>query len=167
MQKNESPTPRREANQTVEVEISTSNSPSSIRIGFADQRLTAHGGMVVWSRFLQLHGLREVLANLLSHCPSSLNAFVLPDTAHGLLGGIVSGADRLSRVAWLASDPGVAEVLGIESVPSQTTLTRFLGDVAQCISTELGKLNAWAACKLPFNKGGYTLEMAPSPLITT
>ena len=37
----------------VRVEISTSNSPSPIRIGFTDQRLTAHGGMVVWSHFLQ------------------------------------------------------------------------------------------------------------------
>ena len=52
MQKIESQTPRQEANQTVRVEISTAGGPSSIRIGFTDQRLTAHGGMVVWSHFL-------------------------------------------------------------------------------------------------------------------
>jgi len=159
MQKNESKTPRQEANQTVRVDISTSGGPSSIRIGFTDQRLTAHGGMVVWSHFLQGHGFREVLADLLPHCPSSPNAFAPSDTALGLLGGIISGADKLSRVAWLACDPAVAEVLGIEAVPSQSTLTRFLGVFSQRTSTELGKLHAWAAGKLSSHKGGYTLDM--------
>ena len=159
MQKIESQTPRQEANQTVRVEISTSGGPSSIRIGFTDQRLTAHGGMVVWSHFLQRHGFREVLSNLLPHSPSSPNAFTPSDTALGLLGGIISGADKLSRVAWLASDPAVAEVLGIEAIPSQSTLTRFLGVFSQRTSTELGKLHAWAAGKLPSHKGGYTLDM--------
>lgn len=109
--------------------------------------------------FPQHHGFREALSDLLPHSPSSPNAFTPSDTALGLLGGIISGADKLSRVAWLASDPAVAEVLGIEAIPSQSTLTRFLGVFSQCTSTELGKLHAWAASKLPSRKGGYTLDM--------
>jgi hypothetical protein len=159
MQSNESKGPPREANQTVRVEISTSDGPSSIRIGFTDQRLTAHGGLIVWSHFLQRLGFRNALAKLLPHHPSSPNAYTPSDTALGLLGGILCGADKLSRVAWLASDPAVAEVLGIEAIPSQSTLTRFLGVFSQRTSTELGKLHAWAASKLPSHKNGYTLDL--------
>ena len=105
------------------------------------------------------HGFREVLSDLLPHSPSSPNSFTPSDTALGLLGGIINGADKLSRVAWLASDPAVAEVLGIEAIPSQSTLTRFLGVFSQRTSSELGKLHAWAAGKLPSHKDGYTLDM--------
>jgi len=34
-------------------------------------------------------------------------------------------------VAWLQSDPAVAEVLGIEAVPSQSTWSRFFGAFTQ------------------------------------
>ena len=117
------------------VKISTSGGPSCLRIGFTDQRLTAHGGMVVWSHFPQHHGFREVFADLQPHSPSSPNAFIPSDTALGLLGGIISGADKLSRVAWPASDPAVAEALGIEAIPSQSTLNRFLGVFSHRTST--------------------------------
>ena len=35
------------------------------------------------------------------------------DTALGYLDGILAGADKLSRVAWVQSDPAIAEVLGV------------------------------------------------------
>ena len=44
--------PQREADQTVRLRIDTAKGSPSIRIGFTDQHLTAHGGMVVWSHFL-------------------------------------------------------------------------------------------------------------------
>jgi hypothetical protein len=60
--------PRREADQTVRLPIDTKDSTSSIRISFTDQRLTAHGGMIVWSHFLHQkrfrRRLRQVLAPL-------------------------------------------------------------------------------------------------------
>jgi hypothetical protein len=57
----ESQTPRQEANPTVRVAISTSGGPSSIRIGFTDQRLTAHGDMDSWS-LLHEDGHQEAVA---------------------------------------------------------------------------------------------------------
>jgi hypothetical protein len=56
---------------------------------------------------------------VLPQTPISPNAYVPTDIALGYLGGILAGADKLSRVAWLQSDPAVAQVLSIEALPSR------------------------------------------------
>ena len=50
-------TPQEEANQTVRLDLGTKNGVQSIRIGFTDQRLTAHGGLAVWSGYVTEAGL--------------------------------------------------------------------------------------------------------------
>src|SRR4051812_35978135 len=112
MQKNQAQQPPQEANQTVRLQIDTADGTSAIRISFTDQRLTAHGGMAVWSHFLQQKRFRSELEKVLPHQPTSPNAYVPTDIAFGFLGGVLCGADKLSRVAWLQSDPAVAQVLG-------------------------------------------------------
>ncbi|MBI5381376.1 MAG: hypothetical protein HZA31_05705 [Opitutae bacterium] len=47
------------ANQTVRLDLGTKDGVKSMRIGFTDQRLTAHGGQAVWTRFITERGLRE------------------------------------------------------------------------------------------------------------
>jgi hypothetical protein len=49
------------ANQTVRLDLGTKDGVKSMRIGFTDQRLTAHGGLAVWTRFITERGLREQL----------------------------------------------------------------------------------------------------------
>ena len=107
------------------LDLSTQDGVKSMRIGFTDQRLTAHGGLAVWTRYVTERGLREQLRAVLPHAPTSPNAYDPTDTALGFIGGILCGADKLARVAHLAHDPAVAEVLGIEAIPSQSTLSRF------------------------------------------
>lgn len=53
--------PRRETDQTVHLQIDTKDAVLSIRTGFTDQRLTAHGGLIVWSHFLQQQRFRQPL----------------------------------------------------------------------------------------------------------
>ena len=103
------------------LQIDTKEGAPSIRIGFTDQRLTAHGGMIVWSHFLRQKRLRHQLREVLPHAPTSPNAYDPTDVALGYLGGILCGADKLSRVAWLQSDPAIPEVLGVEAIASQST----------------------------------------------
>ena len=86
MQKNSSQEPRQEANQTVRLEVDTKIGVSSIRIGFTDQRLTAYGGMAVWSHFLKQKELRKQLRQVLPHEPSSPNAYDPSDVALGFMG---------------------------------------------------------------------------------
>src|SRR5258707_918886 len=131
MQKTLARSPRPEAHQTVRLDLDTKDRTSSIRISFTDQRLTAHGGMIVWSHFLHQKRFRHQLRQILPHDPTSPNAYDPTDVALGYVGGILCGADKLSRVAWLQSDPAVAEVLGVEAIASQSTLSRFFGVVTQ------------------------------------
>ncbi|HUM35316.1 MAG TPA: IS1380 family transposase [Anaerolineae bacterium] len=141
------------------LQIDTAAGCPSIRIGFTDQRLTAHGGMVLWSHFLHPKRFRHELTQALPHDPTSPNAYVPGDIALGFVGGVLCGADKLSRVAWLQSDPAVAEVLGIEAVPSQSTLSRFFAVFTQPANDRLARLHGWAAGKLPSAKGGYPLDL--------
>jgi len=159
MQKIQASWASREANQTVRLQIDTKDGSPSIRISFTDQRLTAHGGMVVWSHFLHQKRFRSVLDAHLPHDPTSPNAYAPADVALGYLGGILSGADKLSRVAWLQSDPAVAEVLGIEAVASQPTLSRFFQVFTQKSVSGLSRLHAWATHGLPSRAEGYTLDL--------
>jgi len=75
--------PRPEADQTVRLPIDTKDQTSSIRISFTDQRLTAHGGMVVWSHFLHQKRFRRQLRAVLPHCPTSPHAYDPTDVALG------------------------------------------------------------------------------------
>src|SRR5438874_7884335 len=146
------------AHQTV-LDISTAGGPQSIRISFTDQRLTAYGGMAVWSGFLHKRRVREELEKVLPHEPTSPNAYVPSDVALSLMGGVICGADKLSRISYLRHDPAIAEVLGVEAVASQSTLTRFLCGFTQSASDALNGLHLWAAGRLPSLKDGYTLDL--------
>src|ERR1039457_2032871 len=68
------PGPRPEAYQRVRLQLDTKNTVPSIRIGFTDQRLTAHGGLIVWSHFLRQKKFRQQLREVLPHDPTSPNA---------------------------------------------------------------------------------------------
>lgn len=141
------------------LQIDTKDAAPSIRISFTDQRLTAHGGLIVWSHFLHQKKFRAALAEHLPHAPTSPNAYAPTDTALGFLGGILCGADKLSRVAWLQSDPAIAEVLGVEAIASQPTFSRFFGAFTQKSSSLLSRLHRTAAWALPSLKEGYTLDL--------
>jgi hypothetical protein len=146
--------------QEVSIEVSTTKGNRRIRLGFTDQRLTAHGGMAVWSQFLHKKGLRDKLRPVLPHHPASPNAYDPCDIGLGFLGGILAGADKLSRISWLSADAAVAEVLGIEAMPSQSTLTRFFKAFTQKSNEPLNRLNHWIAGQWASGgKDGYTLDI--------
>jgi hypothetical protein len=157
--KNSRSEPRQEANQTVQLQIDSKDGESSIRISFTDQRLTAYGGMAIWSQHLKQRSVRQQLREVLPHEPSSPNAYDPTDVALGYLGGIVCGADKLSRVAWLQSDSALAEVLGIEAVASQSTFSRFFGVFEQNDCNRLNRLHQKAVQALPSRGEGYTLDL--------
>ena len=159
MKPNQVPEPRREADQTVRLPIDTKDATSSIRISFSDQRLTAHGGMIVWSHFLHQKRFRQQLREVLPHCPTSPNAYDPTDVALGYLGGILCGADKLSRVAWLQSDRALSEVLGVEAIASQSTLSRFFEVFGQKACNALNRLHRQAVWSLPSIKEGGTLDL--------
>ncbi len=159
MRKTLAGSPQSAAHQTVRLNLGTKDATSSLRISFTDQRLTAHGGMIVWSHFLHQKRFRHQLREVLPHAPTSPNAYDPTDVALGYVGGILCGADKLSRVAWLQSDPAIAQVLGIEAVASQSTLSRFFEAFSQRTCNGLAGLHRQAVWTLPSLKEGYTLDL--------
>jgi Transposase DDE domain group 1 len=159
MNQNQVTEPRGEADQTVRLPIDTKSATSSIRISFTDQRLTAHGGLIIWSHFLHQKRFRQQLRQVLPHAPTSPNAYDPSDVALGYVGGILCGADKLSRVAWLQSDAALSPVLGVEAIASQSTLSRFFGVFGQKACNALNTLHRQAVWSLPSLKEGYTLDL--------
>src|ERR1039457_1117637 len=141
MKPNQEPEPRPEADQTVRLPIDTKHRTSSIRISFTEQRRPAHGGMIGWSHFLHQKAFRRQLREVLPHDPTSPNAYDPTDVALGYIGGILCGADKTSRVAWLQSDSALALVLGIEAVATQSTFSRFFGVFHQPACDALQRLH--------------------------
>jgi hypothetical protein len=115
--------------------------------------------MVVWSHFLHQKRFRRQLREVLPHCPTSPNAYDPTDVALGYVGGILCGADKLSRVAWLQSDPALSQVLGVEAIASQSTLSRFFDVFGQRTCNALNGLHRQAVGSLPSLKDGYTLDL--------
>jgi hypothetical protein len=91
MKPNQVPEPRREADQTVRLPIDSKNTASSIRISFADQRLTAHGDLVVWSHFLHQKRFRQRLREVLAHRPASPNAYDPTNVGWAMSGAFSAG----------------------------------------------------------------------------
>ena len=149
----------------VSVQIDRGGSKQTIRMGFTGQRLTAFGGMVLWSAFLRKLGFSAQLKRLLPHQPKARNALHPGDIALGFMGGIIVGADKLTRVSWLSRDSALAEVLGIARIASQSTLTRFFGTFKQRTAEMLQELYPWMLRRLPSRSGGYTLDLDSTALL--
>lgn len=81
------------------------------------------------------------------------------------MGGILSGADKLSRVAYLRHDPATAEVLGIEAVPSESTWSHLFGESAAASSQRMTAWHAWALRRLPSLRPGCTLDLDSRSLL--
>jgi len=149
----------------VTVKIGRAEGKQSVRVGFTGQRLTAYGGAVLWSGFLCKVGFLGVLQSLLPQEPKAHNAFSSRDVALGFMAGVLLGADKLSRVSWLAKDEALHDVLGISRMASQSTFTRFFRRFNQSASESLQELYTWAMRRLPSRKQGYTLDLDSTALL--
>jgi len=113
----------------VQVEIGTAHGPQAMRLSFTDQRLTAHGGMVVWSQFLHQSAFRTQLAQVLPPAPKSNRAYDPTDVALGFLGGILSGADVHVRTLLRGHQlPWARQYRGQNQRPRDESITALVHD---------------------------------------
>jgi len=138
----------------------------SIQIGFTEQRLGPLAGMVSLAGYLYKKRFPGLLAGLLPHRPTSPNALAPRDIALSFLAGVIAGADKLTRVAHLRSDPLLPEVLQVKRVPSQSTLSRFFGEFSQGSNQRcFGRFYRWTLEQLHSRPEGYTLNVDTTGLI--
>jgi hypothetical protein len=156
---------REAIHQTVPLKVETACGVKSIQMGFSEQRLSAHGGLVLMSSFLQKLGWRKVLAEALPQRPTSPNAYAPVDIALGFMAGILSGADKFSRVGQLCADPVLPAILGIEAMPSQPTLTRFFQGFSPRANEAFAGLERFLLRRLPSLREDYTLDLDSTSLL--
>jgi Transposase DDE domain group 1 len=154
------------AHQTVTPAFQLSTGAKTIHIQTTEQQLSAHAGQVSFWGFMHLRKVRALLARALPHRPTSPNALPPAEIALGLIAGIVAGADKLARVAWLRGDPLLPEVLAVRRLPSQSTLSRFLavfGAASNLVCFR--QLWRWTMERLPSRKEGYTMDFDTTGLL--
>jgi hypothetical protein len=131
--------------------------------------------MAIWSQHLKQRAVRQQLREVLPHKPSSPNAYDPTDVALGYLGGIVCGADELSRIAWLQSDSALTQVLGSEAFrqeylermedqvgdhhPGRERLEIAVAKAQRLIAQELARLH-WTAEDLIHRAKSDSLKLA-------
>jgi hypothetical protein len=139
----------------------------TIAIRTTNQKISAHAGQVALAGFFQMLGVREMLAGVLPQRPTSPNALAPVEIALGFMAGIVAGADRLTRVAWLRGDPVLPQIFQLKRLASQSTLSRFFagfGNLQQSIAC-FQPLWHQAMARLPQRAEGYTLDLDSTTLL--
>ena len=136
-------------------------------IVWTEEALSAHGGLELFSRFLVEHGwldrLRQVFA---------LRRF---DTDYGswrmalaVIGLLLVGGSRLAHLRQLSSDPVFLRFARLRRLPSERTLSRWLGQMTECLRDRLQALlrevafATWTAAAL----SRVTLELDGTTLRT-
>jgi hypothetical protein len=153
--------------QTVTPLIKLKVGGEAIRITTTNQKISAHAGQVTLAGFLAAHRVRELLAAVLPQQPTSPNALAPVEIALGFMAGVVAGADKLTRVAWLRGDPVLPQVLRLRRLPSQSTLSRFFagfGGMRESLDC-FQPLWRWAMERLRQRREGYTLDLDSTALL--
>ena len=163
------------AHQTVTEEfIEASTGLESIRIGFTDQKISGRAGLSTFCGFLGWHRFGALLARVLPQREANVSAGRggrPPQPAHeialGFIAGILSGAQRLTHVAFLRADPMLRQLLAVSQIASQSTFSRFFvlfrhAGINQRAFTPLWN---WAMMRLPSWRGGYSLDLDSTQLL--
>ena len=163
------------AHQTVTEEfLEVETGAESIRIGFTDQKISGRAGLSTFAAFLSWHQFGALLAKVLPPraAPKRPGTGGRPpqpaqEVALGFLVGILSGAQRLTHIAWLRADPLLAKILAIKQIAGQSTLSRFfaLFRHAGINQRAFGPLWQWAMQRLPSWPGGYSLDLDSTRLL--
>ena len=153
--------------QTVTEPIKLKIGPKTIRISTTNQKVSAHAGQATLAGFFEQWRVRERVEQVLPQRPTSPNALAPVEIALGFMAGIVAGADKLARVAWLRGDPVLPHLLRLKRLPSQSTLSRFFAGF-DTLSKSLNcfqPLWRWSMQRLPARAEGYTLDLDSTALL--
>lgn len=107
----------------------------NLPIEYSDKPVTPFGGMALIKRFVDQTGIREHLATLDLPAGGSNRAYDPVHVIESFWLGIWTGASRYIHCDWLRQDQTLAAIFGYESLPSQSTYSRFFGKFSQARNT--------------------------------
>lgn len=154
--------------QTVAAPIQFKTGSKSIQIAFTNQRLSPHAGSAVFWGWLAGTSWGRALREALPHpLPVSNNHLLPVEKALAFMHGLLCEARKLTHVAYQRRDPVVPELLGIQRVASQSTLSRFFQGFGSAAANLRcwRPLWSWGLQRLPSRSGGYTLDLDSTRLL--
>jgi len=136
---------------------------SQIEIEFTDKPITPFGGMALIMRFFEKLKIKRVLQHGLPDQRTSPNATPVLDIAISFVAAVLCGATRFSHVERIRNDRALSEILGMDSVPCASTVTRYFnafthGQV-ELLSQRLWK---WTLKRFPKTVNACTLDLDSS-----
>jgi len=153
--------------QSVTEFIKLKTGSEAMQIGFTNQKISPHGGLITFAGFLQWHRLNGLLKQWLPQGTQSPKAIARTDLALGFMAGLLQGAKKLAQVAFLRRDPALPIMLGIERIGSQSSLSRFFQTFhgAAVNLRSFRPMWHWCADRLCSRPGGYTLDLDATHLL--
>src|SRR6266403_2331473 len=116
-------TPARQAFQT------TQSEPNKIGVStpydFEGKNLTPYGGLLPVATMLEKLGFQQLVEEAITS-KRQTRAMSLYRFALGIVLGIYVGFQRLNQMRFIARDPILTGILGVDQLPPQSTLWRFL-----------------------------------------
>ncbi len=116
----------------------------NLPIEYSDMPVTPCGGVALMRRFIDQTGIREQLATLELPQGGSNRAHDPVQSIESFWLGNWMGASRYIHCDWLRLEQTLAAIFGCESLPSQSTDSRFFGTFSQGRNTAVSPaLQKW------------------------
>jgi hypothetical protein len=95
-----------------------------VRAEFSGKVQTQYGGAGLWRKFIRKMGVIKLLSGVQVQWGGW--RFVPVDYLHAMMLGLLLGLGRQCEIARLRADPGALLAAGLDKLPSQASLSRFL-----------------------------------------
>ena len=99
----------------------------AVRIEYTDKPVSGWGGLILAARFFDGLRLREWLGRAVPDGRRSNNRIPVVDQVLSLFCTVLTGGRRFSHVERMRTDEVIRGILGVERIPSSTSLTRYFG----------------------------------------
>lgn len=116
----------------------------SLPIEYSDKKVTPFGGMSLLKEFVDTLGIREQLQTLPLPQGRSNRAYDASHVIESFWLSIWTGASRYIHADWLRYDDVLQSIFGFDSMPSQSTYSRFFHKFSDKTNTEVfPTLHSW------------------------
>ena len=109
----------------------------NLPIEYSSKEVTPFGGMSLMKRFIDQTGIRDCLDDLKLPSPGSNRGYDPKQIIESFWLSIWTGASRYIHCDWLRNDTVLQTIFGWQSMPSQSTYSRFFNKFSQAKNTEI------------------------------
>ena len=106
----------------------------NLPIEYSDEPVTPFGGMALMKRFIDKVGIIPKLSELDLLKPGSNRGYTSEELIESFWLNIWTGASRYVHCNWLRQDEVIKEIFGFRNMPSQSTYSRFLENLAKLVT---------------------------------